>query len=78
LRVPSTYSWRWRADHAQRPISSTISSNQRGTSMMSGSIVAAVRPDGTAVVLTTSRSGESSGDELAADAELLEAILAHL
>jgi hypothetical protein len=51
---------------------------QQGTSTMSGSIVAAVRPDGSAVVLTTSRSGESSPAELAADADLLGAILAHL
>ena len=45
---------------------------------MSGSIVAAVRPDGTAVVLTTSRSGASSRAALAADAELLTALLAQL
>ena len=51
---------------------------QQGTSTMSGTIVAAVRPDGTAVVLTTSRAGESSESELAADAELLGAILARL
>jgi hypothetical protein len=51
---------------------------QQGTSTMSGSIVAAVRPDGTAVVLATSRSGESSGAQLAADAELLESILVQL
>jgi hypothetical protein len=51
---------------------------QQGTSTMSGTIVTAVRPDGTAVVLTTSRAGESSADELAADAVLLEAILAQL
>jgi hypothetical protein len=51
---------------------------QQGTSTMSGTIVAAVRPDGTAVVLTTSRAGESSERQLAADAELLGAILARL
>ena len=51
---------------------------QQATSTMSGSIVAAVRPDGSAVVVTTSRSGESSPAELADDAELLGAILAHL
>jgi hypothetical protein len=50
----------------------------QATSTMSGSIVAAVRPDGTAVVLTTSRSGDSSRAELAADAEQLTALLAHL
>ena len=51
---------------------------QQGTSTMSGSIVAAVRPDGSSVVLATSRSGESSRAELAADAQLLTALLAHL
>jgi hypothetical protein len=54
------------------------SAGQQGTSTMSGSIVAAVRSDGTAVVLTTSRSGSSSASELAADGELLTAIVAHL
>jgi hypothetical protein len=51
---------------------------QQGTSTMSGSIIAAVRPDGTSVVLTTSRSGASSAGELADDAELLGAVLAQL
>ncbi len=48
------------------------------TRTISGSVVAAARPNGTAVVLAVSRPGRSSDEELAADGELLRAILARL
>jgi hypothetical protein len=51
---------------------------QQGTSVMTGAIVAGVRADGTGIVVTSSRSGPSSPDELVADALLLNAILARL
>jgi hypothetical protein len=51
---------------------------QHGTSTVSGSVVAGARPDGTAVVVAVTRPSTSSGAELRADGELLQAILAHL
>jgi len=54
------------------------SAGQQGSSTMTGAIVAAVRLDGTAVVITSSRAGTSSTDDLAHDGELLRAILARL
>ena len=54
------------------------SAGQQGSSTMTGAIVAGARPDGTAFVITSSRPGTSSPDELANDANLLRAILAHL
>lgn len=54
------------------------SAGQQGSSTMTGAIVAGVRPDGTAVIVTSSRAGTSSTDELANDAGLLSAIIAHL
>ncbi len=54
------------------------SAGQQGSSTMTGAIVAGARPDGTAVVITSSRAGTSSPDELASDANLLRVILAHL
>ena len=48
------------------------------TRTSSGSVVTAARPNGTAVVLAVSRPGRSSDEELAADGELLRAILARL
>jgi len=54
------------------------SAGQQGSSTMTGAIVAGVRADGTAVIITSSRAGTSSEAELAHDAELLRATLAHL
>jgi len=51
---------------------------QQGTSVMSGAIVAGVRADGSSVVITSSRAGRSSAEQLAVDGELLRAILARL
>jgi hypothetical protein len=51
---------------------------QQGTSTVSGSVVAGARPDGTAVVVTVTRPATSSGAQLAADGELLQALLAQL
>jgi hypothetical protein len=52
--------------------------DQLVTRTSSGSVVTAARPNGTAVVLAVSRPGRSSDEELAADGELLRAILARL
>jgi hypothetical protein len=52
--------------------------DQLVTRTSSGSVVTAARPNGTAVVLAVSRTGRSSDEELAADGELLRAILARL
>lgn len=51
---------------------------QQGTQVVSGSVLVGVRADGGAVVMAVSRPGRSSDDELAADGELLRAVLAHL
>ena len=51
---------------------------QQGTSTISGSALAAGRTDGDAIVIAISRPGTSSAARLAADGELLRAILAHL
>lgn len=51
---------------------------QQGTSVMTGAIVAGVRTDGSSVVITSSRAGRSSAEQLAADGDLLRAILARL
>ena len=51
---------------------------QLATTTISGSVVTAARPDGSAVVLAVSRPETSSAEELTDDGELLRASLAHL
>ncbi|MGH9136607.1 MAG: hypothetical protein ACRD0G_06105 [Acidimicrobiales bacterium] len=51
---------------------------QHGTVAISGSVIAAVGTDGHVVVIAVSRDGRSTADQLAADGELLRAILARL
>jgi hypothetical protein len=51
---------------------------QLATTTISGSVIAAARRDGSAVVIAISRPGTSSTEELAADGVLPRAILAHL
>lgn len=52
--------------------------DQQGTTTVSGSVIGAAGSDGSAIVLTVSRPESSSAQQLAADGELLRAILAHL
>lgn len=54
-----------------------VTTGQQGTRTMSGAAVAAVGP-GSAVVVTSSREGRASTADLAGDAELLQAVLAHV
>lgn len=54
-----------------------VTAGQQGTRTMSGAALAAVGSD-SAVVATTSREGRASAAELAADAELLQSVLAHV
>lgn len=54
-----------------------VTAGQQGTRTMSGAAVAAVGP-GSAVVVTSSREGRASTVDLAGDAELLQAVLAHV
>ncbi len=50
----------------------------QATTTVSGSAVAAGRADGDAVLIAISRPGTSSVEQLAADGDLLRAILGHL
>lgn len=55
-----------------------VTAGQQGTRTMSGAAIAAVDSSGASVVVTTSREGRASDADLAADAELLQAVLAHV
>lgn len=55
-----------------------VAASQQGTRTLSGAAVAAMAGPDAAVVVTTSREGRASAGELAADAELIQAVLAHV
>lgn len=50
--------------------------DQRATTTLTGSVVAATDPDGNGVVLTALRDGSATPEQLAADGELLRQLLA--